>query len=409
MGITKTRNNTRARWIMVCILITLASSFIYAMSCGIRNNYGIMLDAILKSSGISFVSISFVFAVGQLIYGMVQPAFGIMAEKKGSALTLVFGVALMIAGMLLTPFCKSVFSLTLCLGILLPAGTGALSYGIIIGAITPRIPERMLSMVSGIINASSGIGNTVMSPLINALIAAGGLLHSMVVFTIPAVLMIPLSYWIGKGKKGNESETDGVTKDSSEAFQVKKMFIQAFQSRTYIYLLIGFFTCGFHMAIITNHLPTAFTSYGFSQEASAYIFSIYGMTTILGSILSGIYCRKWKMKNVLGMFYGARPIIVLLFLLLPKTLHTLCAFAALLGFTGSSTVPPVSGIVGKAWGARSMATLFGFVFFIHQIGGFFSAWLGGVCFEAMNSYGLIWVIDILLSVLAAVVSFMIQE
>ena len=163
------------------------------------------------------------------------------------------------------------------------------------------------------------------------------------------------------------------------------------------------------MALITNHLPTQFTSYGFSSDSAAYAFSIYGVATIIGSILSGNLCGKLKMKNVLGSFYGLRPIIILIFLLSPKTMATITIFTAFLGFTGASTVPPVSGLVSKTFGTINLATLFGFAFFIHQIGGFFGAWLGGICFNSTGSYNLIWTADIVLSAMAAIVSFMIKD
>ncbi len=393
------------------ILLTLAGSFIYAMNAGIRNNYGIMLNSITDNSGISFTSVSFVLAVGQLIFGLVQPAFGILAAKKGNVFVLISGIVLMLAGMLLTSLSKSMLTLMLCLGIILPAGTGAIFFGVIMGTIIPKIPPKSVPVVSGVVNASSGIGNTVLSPVINSLIRTGGLMYGMQILAIPVLLMLPISLLMGKKEKRQVAQTDGVVSQPLPKAQIniKAMFQTALKNKTYIYLMIGFFTCGFHMALITNHLPTQIQSFGFSSEAAAYAFSIYGITTILGSVLSGSLCSKFKMKNVLGFYYGLRPITILLFLMLPKTLFTVTFFTALFGFSGAATVPPVSGIINRTFGAVSFATLFGLVLFVHQIGGFFGAWFGGICFDIMGSYTAIWVVGIVFSIVASVVSFVIKE
>lgn len=395
------------------ILLTLAGSFIYAMHSGIRNNYGIMINTIVDNSGLSFTSVSFILAVGQLIFGLVQPMFGIIAAKRGNVFAFVSGVVLTVAGLIITPLCKTDLSLMLCLGVILPAGHGAISYGLIVGTITPKIPAQSVSVVAGIINASSGIGNTVLSPVINSLIKNGGLMYGMLILTVPITLTLPISFLIrGKGRPraaDNTSATITQLLPLRAEVSVKNLFGAAMTNGAYIFLMIGFFTCGFHMALITNHLPTQIQSFGFSSEAAAYAFSIYGVTTIIGSVLSGCLCDKFKMKNVLGFYYGLRPITILFFLLLSKTLFNVTFFTALFGFSGAATVPPVFGIINRTFGAASIATLFGLVFFVHQIGGFFGAWFGGICFDITKSYNVIWNIDIILSVVASAVSFAIRE
>lgn len=173
--------------------------------------------------------------------------------------------------------------------------------------------------------------------------------------------------------------------------------------------MVGFFTCGFHMALITNHLPTQITSYGFSSADASSAFSVYGIATMIGAFLAGLLCTRLKMKNVLGTLYGSRAVMTLLFLLLPKSMLSVCIYIFFLGFTGSATVTPVAGICGKLFGKQGVSILFGFAFFLHQIGGFLSAWLGGICFASTNSYSLIWLADCALCLLAAAVSYLIRE
>ena len=397
--------NKKNPGIIYIILLTLSGCFLYAVNCGIKNNYGIMLNSIVENAGMTFASVSFVLAVGQLIFGVAQPLSGMLAAKKSNLLTLLLGVILIVIGLILIPFCKSLPSLMLVLGFLLPIGTGAMSFGVIMGAITPKISGSKSSLVSGIVNASSGIGNTVMSPIIHSVIAAGGLLHGMIVLAIPSIIMIPVSIFMCGGRQKNKV----VVKETKESVSIKDMLANAFKSRNYIYLMIGFFTCGFHMALITNHLPTQITTYGFTSEAASKAFAVYGVATMLGCIFSGSMCTKIKMKKVLGSLYLARAIMTLIFFMLPKTFTIICIYIAALGFTGASTVTPVSGLVGKEFGTKSMAMLFGFVFFVHQIGSFFSAWLGGICIEATGSYSLIWIVDIVFCTIAAFVSYIIKE
>lgn len=388
------------------VLLASAACFMYAVNAGIRSNYGIMLDAISTNSGLSYSSVSFVLAVGQLVFGAMQPVFGIVALKRSNLFVLCCGALLMAGGLMVIPFCRSMWALMLSLGVLLPSGTGAVSFGIIMGAVTPKLPENRASTVSGFVNASSGVGNTLLSPVIQALIAGGGLIGAMAFLSVPTLLILPLSVWICRLKT---ERGDAPPHETPENVRIGALFADALRSRTYLFLMIGFFTCGFHMAIIETHLFSQITTYGFSRETAAYAFSIYGVSTMAGSVLSGVLCGRTPMQRVLGFQYAARCAIIALFLAAPKTLPVICVFTALLGLTGSATVPPTAGLVSRTFGAAKLATLFGFVFFVHQIGSFFSAWLGGVCLSVTGSYTPIWCAAAALGVLASAVSFLIRQ
>jgi len=397
------------RLMLRIILLALAGSFIYAMYSGVRNNFGIMLGSIVESSGLSFASVSFILAVGQLVFGLVQPLFGALAAKRGTTPVLVSGVVLTVAGLVLTPLCRAILPLMLCLGVLVPAGCGAISYGLIMGTLTPKLPMGAVAAVSGIVNASSGIGNTVLSPVITALLSAGGLARGMLVMAVPIALTLPAALWMGRKSGAPPPEGIARTAVAPPKISAGSGLRQALANTNYIFLMVGFFTCGFHMALITNHLPTQIRTFGFSAEAAAYAFSIYGIVTMVGSIVSGSLCGRLRMKNILGFYYALRPITIALFLLVPKTLLTVTLFTALFGLSGAATVPPVSGLISRAYGAANLATFYGLVFFVHQIGGFLGAWLGGICLSATGSYTGIWCASLGMSALAAAVSFAIRE
>lgn len=399
-------NKSMKNQILLTIILTLAASFIYAISSGIRNNYGIMFNAIIENTGLSYSYISLVLAFGQLFYGAIQPLCGILAEKKGNAFALIFGICLILIGLIWLPHAKSQFSLMLSLGLFLSAGTGIVSYGLLIGSISTRINPNSISTVSGIVNASSGIGNAALSPIIQFLLAKGGIASTMLILSIPTLFLIPICFFVGR----NKNIDINANKNNFEENSTKYIFIKALKDRTYILLTIGFFTCGFHMAIVMNHLPKQFIFYGISPQISSYAFALYGIITIIGSIVSGGFlCNKYRLKNILGYFYGARAVIIIIFLIIPKTIPVIFSFASLLGFTGMATVPAVSGIINLKFGAKYITALYGIVFFIHQIGAFLGAYLGGVLFERFLSYNPIWIINIILCIFASTVSFMIKD
>ncbi len=390
------------------LLVTIAACMLYGLGGGIRSNYGVMLNAISESSGLPYSSVSFVLAVAQLVFGIAQPVFGIIALKKSNLFVMCCGILLMVTGLLIIPSCRSAWMLMLFLGIMLPAGTGAMSFGIIMGAITPRLPGNSASTVSGFVSASSGIGNIILSPAIQALIASGGLMGAMFFLSVPTLILLPVSLWLCR-PKGADPQNKADSPASKSDTSLKLLFLDAVRSRTYQFLMIGFFTCGFHMAIIETHLYTQITTYGLSEKTAAYAFSIYGIAAITGSILSGAACSRIQMKNVLGFLYGSRSVIILLFFIAPKTPLSIFVFIIFLGLTGSSTVPPTSGIVSRTFGAAKLATLFGIVFLFHQVGSFFSAWLGGVSILTTGSYIPIWFGSVFLSMIASFVSFRIIE
>ncbi len=388
------------------ILIAIAACLLYGISGGIRANYGILINSISDNSGIAYSSVSFILAIAQLTYGIAQPVFGIIAIKKSNTFVLLIGAVLMAVGLLGVPFCHSILSLLFFLGIVFPAGTGAISFGIIMGAVSPLMSEKEAATVSGVVSAGSGIGSTILSPMIQKLLSISGLQMTIFALCAPIICIVPISLWISSNTKNTT-----ITLESSNdvTYSLKDMFADAFRNKSYLFLMIGFFTCGFHMAIIETHLFSQFVSYGLSKETAAYLFSCYGIAVITGSIISGILGSKFPMKNVLGSIYASRVIIVILLLTLPKTVFSMAFVAILLGLTAVSTVPPTSGLVGKLFGNAKMATLFGMVFVSHQIGSFFSSWLGGICVQITKNYSLIWIVSIFLSVIAATVSFAIKD
>lgn len=389
----------------VPFLLIAAGCILYMVSGGIRSSFGIIVQSLADRTGVSYADVSFAVAVGQLMYGVTQPVFGIVALKKSNGFVLVLGTLLMAAGLLLTTLAHSVFSLVVSIGLLFFTGTGAVCFGIIMGAISPVLGERHASAASGILNASSGIGGSLLSPLMQALQASLGVGKLLMILSVPVFVLVPICLWIA-----NVSSSASPPKEESKAADIWETLKQALADPDYRRLMIGFGTCGFHMCIIQTHIYSQIVSYGIAESTASLAYTVFGLTGMAGSVLCGFLCQRLPIKNVLGSLYGIRAVMVAVFmLLLPKTVFTVFLFITVLGMTGDATVTPTSEIVSRRFGPESLGFLFGITFVGHQIGGFISSWLGGIFITQSGNYQTIWMLDIVLCTIAAIASYSIHK
>lgn len=384
---------------------------VFAIMQGIHDNYGIMLPGIVTRSGFDYASVSFVIAVGQILYGVTQPVFGMLAIKRSNAFVMFLGIVFMAAGLVVTPFCGALWSLLLFFGILLPAGTGALCFGIVMGALAPIIGEKRAAVASGIVQASAGVGDAVMSPLLQHLTDGYGVSVSMPVFSIPILLILPIVCWLGakKRKLDQEQTVQAEVPEKRENEKLSAILKASFRDSAYWCLLVGFSTCGFHMSIIETHLFSQYVESGIPGNLASLTLTVYGIFTMLGAIVTGFLGQRFRMKNVLAGVYGIRILIAIAFILLPKSVPFAFIATGMLGLTGDSTVPPTTGIISKKVGVAKMAVVYGSIFIGHQLGAFASAWLGGILVDTALSYTSLWIVDLCLCTIAAVFSFRIRD
>lgn len=397
--------------ILQYIIALAAGCLVFAIMQGIHDNYGIMLPGIVEHSGFDYASVSFVIAVGQILYGATQPFFGMLAIKKSNAFVMFVGIILMAAGLIVTPFCSEMWSLLIFFGILLPAGTGALCFGIIMGALAPIIGEKRAAVASGIVQASAGVGDAVMSPLLQHLTDGFGVIVSMPVFSIPILLMLPVVFWLDAKKNKIDKSVSVQVEVNTNAKKEKLSDIlrSAFRDRTYWCLLIGFSTCGFHMSIIETHLFSQYVESGIPGTLASLTLTVYGIFTMLGAVITGFLGQKFRMKNILAGVYGIRILIALAFIFLPKSTPFAFIATGMLGLTGDSTVPPTTGIISNKVGVAKMAVVYGSIFIGHQLGAFASAWLGGILVSTALGYTALWIADLCLCGIAATASFVIKD
>jgi MFS family permease len=402
----------RAAWMLI-----LSASAILMITMGVRLTTGLFLSPINTSTGLGIASISFAMAVAQLMWGASQPVFGAIADKYGPARVIVIGAIMLAAGTAATPFVESEWALLLAMGVVSAAGAGAGSFSILIGATAGRLPAERRQVASGFINAGGSFGQFVFAPLVQAIISSAGWVVAMLTMAATTLLTIPLALGMRARKAGTPPfKADRATAAAMPAMpaaavgmSLSEQLRLALRERSYLYLHLGFFTCGFHIAFLVTHLPQEVALCGLSAGVSATVLSLIGLFNIAGSLLVGVLANRYRMKSLLALIYASRAVLIVLYLLAPKTALTFYLFAGALGFTWLATVPPTAGLVGKLFGMRYLATLFGLTLLSHQIGGFFGAWLGGLSFVRFGDYTWMWYADIVLALAAALSNLPIRE
>jgi MFS family permease len=386
-------------WSRPAVVVTFAAAAVLMVTMGARNTLGLFISPINSSTGLGVVTISFALAIAQFVWGAVQPLAGALADRHGPRPVLVWGLVVLAFGTALTPFMSSGLGLVLALGFLTAIGSGAASFSVLLGAAAQRLPPHARGTASGVINAGGSFGQFVFAPIVQKLIQGLGWAGAMWALAVAMLAALPLVGAVAQGgpaaHKGGEGALSAVR--------------GALRDRSYLLLHAGFFTCGFHIAFLVTHLPGEVDLCGLPVTVASWSLAIIGLANIVGSLLAGAAVSRYRSKLALALMYGSRAALILLYLAAPKTPTTFYLFAFGLGLTWLSTVPPTAAIVGKLFGIRYLATLFGLTLLSHQVGAFFGAWLGGIAIERLGSYQWMWYADAALAAFAAVVNLPIRE
>jgi len=382
--------------------VTLAAGAFLMVTMGVRQSFGLFVSPLNTSTGLGVAAISFALAIGQFTWGAVQPVAGALADRHGPGKVLAAGLVLLAAGMALTPFMGSGFGLIVSLGLLSSIGSGAASFSVLIGAASQRLPAESRGKAAGMVNAGGSLGQFVFAPVAQALIQAFGWMSALWVLAATTFAALPLVRAVSpRGASGHAQAAAGQSP--------WRALGDAFGDRSYVLLNLGFFTCGFHIAFLVTHLPQEVNLCGLPPTVASWSLAIIGLANIAGSLAAGFSTARWRSKYILALMYGSRAALIAAYLVAPKTALTFYLFAAGLGATWLATVPPTAAIVGKLFGVRFLATLFGMTLLSHQIGGFLGAWLGGLAFERSGSYQWMWYADMALAAAAAIVNLPIRE
>lgn len=384
------------------MVVTLAAAGILMVTMGIRQSFGLFINPINASTGMGIATMSLALAIGQFTWGAIQPVAGAVADRYGPRKVLIAALIIMALGCAMTPFVESGFGLVVTLGLLASIGSGAGSFSVLIGAAAQKLPIEARGSASGIINAGGSFGQFVFAPIAQKLIQSIGWMGTLWALAITTLATIPL---IGKLA---DKKSAAPVRQAGE-LGMKQAVGQALRDRSYWLLHAGFFTCGFHVAFLVTHLPGEVELCGLPPSVASWSLAIIGLANIFGSIYAGSCVARYRSKNILAIMYASRAVLVVFYLLMPRTEWTFYLFAAGLGFTWLATVPPTAAIVGKLFGTRYLATLFGLTLLSHQTGGFLGAWLGGIAITQFGDYTWMWYADIVLALLAAALNLPIRE
>jgi predicted MFS family arabinose efflux permease len=272
------------------------------------------------------------------------------------------------------------------------SGTG---FAIVFGAIARATPPEWRSMALGIGSAGGSFGQFAFAPISQNLIASVGWSQALLALVVFAAV-VPL---LGLALAGTPAKPAG----EGSAGSLSAALREAMRHPSYWLLNAGFFVCGFHVAFISTHLPGFIASCMLPAALGAQALALIGLFNIIGSYTAGALGGRYRKKHLLSGIYFGRAAAIGIFLLAPKTELSVLVFGAAMGALWLGTVPLTSGLIGQIYGTRYMATLFGIVFFSHQIGAFFGAWLGGVAFDLTGSYDAMWLMSIALAVMAGLV------
>ena len=384
------------------VVIIVAGCLIAMLSFGPRSALGQFLTPMSVDRHWGRDVFSLALAIQNLLWGAGQPFAGALADKFGAIRVLSAGAILYAVGLLLMANATSPAVLNLGAGVLIGFGLAGCSFSLVIGALGKLVPEQWRMLAFGAGTAAGSFGQFLFSPLANGLINGIGWESALVTFAAILLLILPLS--LALATRGNADNVAGRHQQSA-----KEALSEAFGHRSYVLLVLGFFTCGFQLAFITVHLPAYLLDRGLSAADGAWTIAVIGLFNIIGSIMSGWFSGRLPKRYILSFIYFARALAIVAFVTLPASGLSAILFGAVTGLLWLSTVPPTNGLVVVMFGTRWLTMLSGAAFFSHQFGGFLGVWLGGELFTRTGSYDMVWWLAVLFGVLSAVINLPIVE
>jgi len=380
---------------MVC------ATSILALAIGIRLSFGLFLQPMSQTLGWGRETFAFAIALQNILWGVTQPLMGMLADKYGARKVVAMGGLGYCLGLYLMSQATSPLTLNLTTGLLIGVSLSATSFAVVLGVVGRAVSERNRSMALGLASAGGSVGQALILPIGQALITAYGWVLALGGLAAIAFLMVPLAAALGPSERKSRKELNEQL--------ISHAVAEAGLHRGYWLLMAGFFVCGFHVTFIATHFPAYIVDSGLSPGLGATALALIGLFNIIGSCFWGIVGGKYSKKYSLSSLYLARAVLIAALMLFPVSNLSVLVFASGMGFLWLGTVPLTSGLIGQIFGVRYLSTLFGIVFFSHQIGAFLGVWLGGYIFDVTGSYDIVWYVSIVLGVLSAFLHWPINE
>lgn len=384
-------------------IVLICGSLIAMLSFGPRSAFGFFLTPMSNANGWGREVFALAFAVQNLLWGIGQPIAGAIADRFGTARVLCIGLLLYAAGLALMSVSTTPILLNITSGMLIGFGLSGCSFNIVLSAFGKLLKPEWRGLALGLGTAAGSFGQFLFAPFGVAMIDSYGWQSALLVFGGLLLLGVPLAFALMTPASTSHAETTGKQQSMTSALW------EAFGHRSYVLLVLGFFTCGFQLAFVTAHLPSYLIDRGFDAHVGGWTIAIIGLFNIVGSLTSGYLGNFVPKRYILSVIYFTRAMSIIAFITLPATVPITFAFAVITGLTWLSTVPPTSGLVAVMFGTRWLAMLYGFAFFSHQVGGFLGVLLGGIVFEATGSYNPVWWLSVFFGVASALINLPIVE
>jgi predicted MFS family arabinose efflux permease len=385
-------------WRTPTVVLVCASAILF-LALGTRQGFGLFLQPMCSALGWGRETFSVAIALQNLMWGLAQPFAGAVADRFGAARVVAVGGLCYAAGLVLMAFSNSGLDLNLSTGLLIGIGLSGCSFGVVLGVVGRRAAPARRTIALGIAGAGGSIGQFVMLPYSQTLIAQFGWFNALLVLAASAFLIVPLAAALS----GRAAPTPDGGQPIGQALR------EAMGHRGFWLLTGSFLVCGFQTLFIMVHLPAYLVDRGATALEGMTALAAIGLANIFGSFACGYLGDLYSKKHLLAGIYWLRAVAIVAFILLPVSTWTTGAFALVMGATWLGTVPVTNSLVAQIFGVQYLSTLFSISFLGHQLGAFFGAWLGGYVFDATGSYAVMWIVAIGASVVAALACMPIDE
>lgn len=387
-------------------IIVAAGCLIALITFGPRASAGLFQIPMTVQFNWGRDTFSLALAIQNLLWGLGAPFAGAIADRYGTVRVLCVGALLYAAGLVMMAYATTPLQLHLGAGVLIGFGLSACSFNLVLAAFGKLLPEQWRPMAFGAGTAAGSFGQFLFPPIGNILIDTLGWQQALVVFAFTLLPILPISIVMATRKTGAAAGAAAANLPNQTIVQALG---EAFKHRSYVLLVLGFFTCGFQLAFITVHMPAYLKDAGLPAWVGGWTLAVIGLANAVGSLSSGWLSTRMPKRHLLAWIYLGRAVAIAAFIMLPPSPTTAITFGVVIGLFWLSTVPPTSSLVMLMFGTKYMAMLYGFAFFSHQVGGFLGVWLGGVLYESMGNYQFVWWLSVALGVASALINLPIVE
>ncbi len=387
------------------------SAFITLIACcltviialGIRQTFGLFYFDFSTDLDITISQFGFAMGLQLFLWGAFSPLFGVITDKYGGNIAIFLGFLFFLVGVVLfySGFNTGVY-FVYTIGVLIGVGLGSTAIGIPVSVVAKHFPSSKRTIATGIVTCAGSFGYFVSPVLVKYSLNVSGWENTIFYFCLLLGLGMLVALFVstpkipvGENQNNNQSATEALK--------------EAFANKSFIYLTLGFFVCGWHIALVATHIPTDMMDKGLPDWCATAVLSLIGLFNMVGTITSGYLSTRYSKKKILSSIYLLRGVSIMIFIFFPPSVINSIIFGITFGFLWLSTVPPTNGIVAHIFGTKYVGMLYGIVFVSHQVGSFLGAYLGGVFYEMNGNFDYAWYGSIALSIFAGLIHLPINE